>query len=61
MTIQLWASLKIDPHSLSSSSKSKPQNHRKNVSDKSLNAVLGPTPRYYKSLGLDLKPLKNIL
>jgi hypothetical protein len=28
------------------------------VSDKSLNAILGQALRYYKSPGLDLKPLK---
>jgi hypothetical protein len=57
--VQSWTSPKIDPHSPSSSSKPGPHNHRRNVSDKSLSAVLGPTSRYYKSLGLDLKPLKN--
>jgi hypothetical protein len=55
---QSWTSLKVDPHSPSSSSKSGPHNHRGNMSDKSLSAVLDPAPRYYKSLGLDLKSLK---
>jgi hypothetical protein len=31
------------------------------MSYKSLSAVLGPVPRYYKSLSLDLKPLKIYL
>jgi hypothetical protein len=53
--VQSWTSPKVSPHSPSSSSKPVHHNHRENVSDKSLSAVLGPAPRYYKSLGLDLK------
>jgi hypothetical protein len=61
MTVQSWTSPKVGHYSPSSSSKFGPHNHRENVSDKSLSAVLGPAPRYYKSLGLDLKPLKLFL
>jgi hypothetical protein len=58
VAVQKWTSPKVGHHRLSSSSKPGPHNHRGNVSDKSLNAVLGSVPRYYKFLGLDLKPLK---
>jgi hypothetical protein len=43
------------------SSKFEPHNHRRNMSDKSLSAVLIQASRYYISLGLDLKSLKIIL
>jgi hypothetical protein len=58
MTVESWTTHKVDPHKLSSSSKPGPHNHRENVSDKSLSAILGPATRYYKSLDLDLKSLK---
>jgi hypothetical protein len=58
LAVQLQTSPKVGPHRPSSSSKFEPHNHRENVSDKLLSAVWGPAPRYYKSLNLDLKPLK---
>jgi hypothetical protein len=58
--VQSRTSPKVGPHSPSSSFKPGPHNHHENVCDKSLSAVLGPAPRYYKYLGLDLKPLKII-